>query len=249
MRVDRFHALGESMQIDAHHSSTMAEVTNNLRGSLRRQRREIKKLFSADIHPTASSILDHGAELIIGGGGGAFSMRTVAAKAGIKLASLQYHFKTFDELVSALFTREWGFVADILWGVFEQSETQTGNPVEAFRTAVEACIPAESTRDRQKHKIYYHLLSFCTHDSDAFHKAKVFYRFYNTLISHLISRVNPNLSPTECASRATMITSTLEGTCVYTILRAGGSAGEGTVRREIGALATHYAALSRMSAS
>ena len=226
-------------------SLTMTEVRDELRSTLRTQRREIKKLFSVALHPTAASILNHGAEVIVSGGGGAFSMRTVAAKAGVKLASLQYHFKTFDQLVSALFTREWGFIADILWETFEKTEAQSTKPIEALRSAVEAFMPPESSPER--HRMYYHLLSFCSHDRDAFHKARAFYRYYNTLIACLIADVNPNLHSAECVSRATMITSTLEGTCVYTILRAGGAGAEKIVRREIGNLAVHYAALPSMS--
>ena len=221
----------------------MSEITDQLRASLRRQRRQIRKLFSLGLHPTASSILDQGAKVIISGGGGALTMRAVATRAGIKLASLQYHFKTFDQLVAALFTREFGFIADVLWKTLERLESQSIPPAEGLRTAVEQFMPLEDQPDGSRHQIYYHLLAFCSYNSDAFQKAKAFYRFYNTLIGFLVSRMNPSLPAAECLARATMITSTLEGSCIYTILRAGELTAEKAVHREIGPLAVYYALL------
>jgi AcrR family transcriptional regulator len=221
--------------------SGMQEVTEELRLALSRQRREVMKLYSLDLHPTASSILDEGARVIISGGGGALSMRAVAKAANIKLASLQYHFKTFDELVAALFSREFGRVIAIVWSTLERLEEELPPPAEALRRAAEAFMPAQYSRDNSEHRIYFHLLAFCSYNNEARSKAESFYNFYNTLFAYLVSKVNPRLTIAECRSRAIMITSALEGTGLYTILKVCGSSGERTCHREIGDLVVHYA--------
>jgi AcrR family transcriptional regulator len=221
----------------------MSDVTEQLRKSLHKQRREMLNLLSTELHPTASSILDEGAKVITSGGGGALTMRAVAKQANIKLASLQYHFKTFDHLISTLFSREFRFVAEILWSTLEKVESRQDSPATALRTAVETFMPDDDHPPRTPHKIYFHLLAFCSYNEEAFVKAKAFYKFYNTLIAYLISRCNPALSAAECIARAIMIVSTLEGSGVYTILKVGGAPGEKTIHREIGALALSYAAL------
>jgi len=223
----------------------MTDATKELKRSLNKQRQEVIRLFAMKLHPTATSILDEGIKVIVSGGGGALTMRAVAKKANIKLASLQYHFKTFDHLISTLFTREFGFIADILWNTLEAVDANMEAPAEALRTAAETFMPPEGSAN-QEHRIYFHLLAFCSYDSDAFNKAKSFYKYYNTLMGYLISKVNPSLSAEECLARATLITSTLEGTGLYTILRAGGPTAEHVVHREIGNLAVHYAALPAM---
>jgi AcrR family transcriptional regulator len=221
----------------------MKGVTEELLLSLRKQRRDMLKLFATDLHPTASSILDEGAKVIISGGGGALTMRTVAKQARIKLSSLQYHFQTFDQLVSALFSREFGFVADILWRTLHKVDSTASSPADALRSAVESFMPQGLEQKRTEHTIYFHLMAFSSYNADAFVKAREFYKFYNTLIAYLISKVNPRLGMAECLARATMITATLEGSCVYTILKAGGTDAETVVHQEIGTLALHYAAL------
>jgi AcrR family transcriptional regulator len=200
-------------------------------------------LLFVRLHPTASTILDQGASVIVSGGAGVLTMRRVAAHAGIKLASLQYHFKTFDALVSALFHREWRAVADVLWNTVEEIERQEMAAIPALRKAVESFMPPAERADQVPHKIYYHLMAFCSYDSGTFPKAKAFYRFYNTLIAYLVARVNPSLSAAECLTRATLITSTLEGSCVYTILRVGGASGDAAVRNEIARMTIQYATL------
>jgi AcrR family transcriptional regulator len=224
-------------------SRSILGVAEELRTALRVKRQEVVQLFAKDFHPTASSILDVGADVIMSGGGGALTMRAVAKRANLKLASLQYHFQTFDDLVSALFLREFGFVADVVWNVLERLESESITSVEALRKAAESFMPEENSKHNSRHRIYFHLMAFCSYNADAFVKAKAFYSFYNTGVAYLISRVNPSLTVAESLARAILITSTLEGTGVYTILKAGGNAAERTVHREIGALAVHYAAL------
>lgn len=221
----------------------MTDITQELKRSLRKQRRELAKTFAVKLHPTASMILDEGAKVIIAGGSGALTMRAVAKQARIKLASLQYHFKTFDQLISALFSREFGSVADLIWSVFQGVEARHRTPVEALRAAVESFMPNDGASPPVGHRIYFHLLAFSSYNRAALSQAKAFYKFYNTLIACLISQVNPSLVLSECMARATIITSTLEGSCIYTIMKVGGAAAERIIHQEIGGLTIHYAGL------
>lgn len=93
---------------------------------------ELVQLLSVDLHPTASEILDNGAKVIVSGGGGALTMRAVAKESKIKLASLQYHFKTFDELISALFLREFGVIAGIIWNALKSVAGTDGCMINAI---------------------------------------------------------------------------------------------------------------------
>lgn len=221
----------------------MSDTTEELRSLLCKQWRETLKLYSLELHPTASSILDKGAAMIVSGGGTALTMRAVAKEADIKLASLQYHFKTFDEFVSTLFCREFGRIARHTWETLERLEAQLLRPADVLRRAAESCMPEENCPPDGEHGIYFHLMAFCSYNKDANIKAKSFYRFYNTLFAYLISKVNPSLTAAQCTARAILITSTLEGAGIYTILKAGGALGDKTCHQEIGDLVVHYATL------
>lgn len=219
----------------------MPDPTEALRLTLRKQQRGLVALYSQELHPTASSILDKGAKVIVSGGGGALTMRAVAKEADIKLASLQYHFKTFDQFVETLFAREFGHVAESVWQTLERLEAKKLLPIEALRRAAESYMPPENTSGQVEHRIYFHLIAFCSYNSAAHAKAESFYRFYNTVFAYLVSRVNPALTVAECRARAILITSTLEGTALYTTLRVCGPQGDRICHRDIGDMVVHYA--------
>lgn len=223
--------------------AALSNVSRSLWAKVLAYREETVRLFALDLHPTASIILDEGAKLITSGGGGAITMRIVAANAKIKLASLQYHFSTFEELVSTLFLREWGRIADLIWNSFQDLEKAHENPVEVLRKSVERFMVGEYSPKPVSDRLYFHLMAFCSYYEKSSKHVEAFYHFYNTLFAFIISRVNVGLSEKECFNRSILIIAALEGSNIYTILGACGDEGEMAMHSEVGNLAVYYASL------
>jgi len=226
--------------VEAHSS-----VTHSLRLLLSQRRALTQRLFRLDLHPTAAAILDQGAKIIASSGGAALSMRTVAKLVEIKLASLQYHFRTFDDLVEALFSREFGRVADLLWKELLELEASVSSADEALRRAAGTFMVEGAEISPLEDRLYFTLLVFCAYHESAKPKLRAFYDYYNSLIAYLVSRVNPLLDEEECMDRAIMITTALEGANVYAVLWAGGRRANDVVHRDMGQLAYCYATLPR----
>jgi AcrR family transcriptional regulator len=229
-----------------HGIEASSTVTNSLRLALSRRRALTQRLFALDLHPTAAAILDQGAKIVASSGGAALSMRTVAKLVDIKLASLQYHFRTFDAFIEALFAREFGRVADLLWAELLKIEASVASPSDALRRAASTFMVEGAEVSPLEDKLYFPLLVFCAYHESAKPKLRAFFDFYNALMAFLVSQVNPNLDEEECMDRAIMITTALEGANIYAVLWAGGTRANEVVHRDMGELAYRYAALPHL---
>jgi AcrR family transcriptional regulator len=154
-------------------------------------------------------ILDTAISLLIEEGYGAFSMRKIADRMGIRVSLVQYYFPSRGELLRALFERS------LQRSIDRFAATADGRTLKAMTTFVlnHQLAPEES-------RLFWELWALSAHDEAAAEAKERFYRGYRHEIGKVIAPLRPDLPEDEIARRATIITVLLEGASV---LRADGS--------------------------
>jgi AcrR family transcriptional regulator len=159
----------------------------------------------------AASILGAAANELIEKGYAQFSSRGVAGAAGMSLSTLQYHFKSFDELLAATLK----FLLD------------------SYLDGAEAILkqPSKQTHDALANLITYSLqqvksprLTTATTESWAFAQRNTLvretmqagYERYLALFIAAIKPLNPRLSELQVRSRAALIGAQIDGLLLYT---------------------------------
>ncbi|MFT5210141.1 MAG: AcrR family transcriptional regulator [Flavobacterium sp.] len=163
------------------------------------------------LHATANDILDKTCHLFVEEGMINASMRKIAEVSGIKLASLQYHFKNSDALIAVLVGREVFYHGNMLSREFSSADN---NPEAALKAAVKVCMPSTKIGDVES-LIYPHIWALATHNESAKRGLGIMLSSYREVFAYLVAMVNPNLSMAHCNDRAMVITSAIEGSMLY----------------------------------
>ncbi len=149
-------------------------------------------------------ILDAARRLLIHEGYDALILRTVAARAGMKLGNLQYYFPTREALLEAVLRQE----AHSDLAALQEASTDGAGPREALVLAVK--LLAGKWRG-ESGKILA-LLGFLALHQPTFRALyrEVYEQFYGEL-AVLVERVRPGLPRREYRRRARIITALLDG--------------------------------------
>jgi AcrR family transcriptional regulator len=188
------------------------EPTRSGRSATARQaEREHKKAESRIRKTMAAAILRAATNELIENGYAQFSLRGVAAAAGMSLSTLQYHFKSFDELLAAT-----------MKCLFDSS-----------LAGAEAAVnqPSKRVQDPLANLISYSLqqvksprLTVATTESWALAHRNALarqtmqagYERYLALFMSAIKPLNPRLSEVQLRSRAALIGAQIDGLLLYT---------------------------------
>ncbi|MBW2712210.1 MAG: TetR/AcrR family transcriptional regulator [Deltaproteobacteria bacterium] len=162
--------------------------------------------------PRAEAIVADAIRLITEEGYGEFSLRKVAARNGIKLASLQYHFKTKEVLLNA--------VLDQVLREYEERFNE-GDPDLYTSIAPEQLL--EFTIDfllvdnqlLDSTNFFFQLYAMSCHDASAAKVQEKIYALYRKTIGDLIQMVNPALSAAERNIRSIVIISMVDGLMLF----------------------------------
>lgn len=149
-----------------------------------------------------------------------FSMRTVAAHAGMHLANVQYYFRTRDDLARALMVD----TGRRYQARFARIRSRApADRVAQFEAALEAAL-RDSLRPSVRRffvQLWAMLLSL---DGGRGAFVNELYAIAIDQYASLISRYNPALSDTECRRRATVLSSMIEGLVLAHGANRGGAA-------------------------
>ena len=155
---------------------------------------------------TRRAILDATEKMIIEGGIERLSMRGIAARVGISLASLQYHFPTRAEL----FRSFCDFKADGYGNQLADTLTSmSGDPDSALAYLVQFLL--EDGLKPSTCALYSQLSALACYDDDARVALERHMALYLKLVGLLVARVAPSLTPALVVDRATAIVSIIEG--------------------------------------
>jgi AcrR family transcriptional regulator len=115
-------------------------------------RRSVKKNVKSGTAETMERILDTAERLFAERGFETTSIRDITSAAGVNLASINYHFRTKQELIAAVFVRRVGPINQRRLELLAEIEQKAGRKPPTIEALIEAMIrPAAATGfDQQK---------------------------------------------------------------------------------------------------
>ena len=132
------------------------------------------------------------------------SLRKVAAKAGIAVGNLTYHFPTKDALIDAMMREA---LADYVEAHVAQFQANEGAPLDILLNVVEFYV----RNARESHQFFYQLWGFAGSSEDARKIVSELYRSIGRLIYYLVRAANPKLTDSEVRLAVLQIFSLEEG--------------------------------------
>jgi AcrR family transcriptional regulator len=156
---------------------------------------------------TAQRILDAARQLLMRAGDAQFSMRNVAAQAGLHLANVQYYYPTRDALMRAI-------LADTgarYRAAYERLRaTHSGDRVQRFRAVVDFNL--RDIADRRTRRFFIQLWALLnTLDGETGSLHNELYEIDIAQLSECIAELAPQASAPEVRRRATLLAAMIEG--------------------------------------
>jgi len=177
---------------------------------------------------TAREILEAAEELLTSEGVARFSMRAIANRVGVSLASLQYYYATRTELLRAFFDFK---AACYVAQLEEQLERLVKNPEAGLRSTVRFLLD-DSTCETTG-VLYTQLWALACHDEEARAALDAHMRLYVKFFELLVARINPTLRAPQVLRRAVALVSMIEG---FPWAVSGSGCSEAELRRTKAAL-------------
>ena len=176
---------------------------------------------------TAKLILEAVEDVLCEEGAEQFSMRSVAGRAGISLAALQYHFGSKRDLLGQYFKLKNDEYHKALRPLIVRQES---DPERAIRATI-GFFAKDSVSERT-HALYSQLLAISTHDEIARAAMQKHMEVYHGLMALLVARLEPQASDSEIFIRAAAIVSMMEGLGTFGFaLRQRGRLSSATITR------------------
>lgn len=182
---------------------TMTGTTPS-RGKPRRTPRRDGRRLSTQVR--REQILQAAHDILAGEGYSAFTLRNIAAATGIHFATLQYHFRSKSELLSALIA----FRLETDRSQLDQVAFRaSGDPRERFLAGIRLITSAN--REPAVIGFFLQLWALANHEPMAKRATGTFYDAYFGWMRNLVTMANPGVTATECSRRALAIMAMLEG--------------------------------------
>ena len=165
--------------------------------------RETKRLKA---HERKQVILNAAKEVLIMEGYSSFSLRYVAEKSGIRLATLQYYYSSKEQLFRAAFEDALNQERDRINGMVSRA----GNsPEKVLKARISGHFKANINDETAG--FFYQLWARAKLDKFAAELMDEFYERNGKIVAELIRNLNSSLSAYESKKRATFVMATLEG--------------------------------------
>jgi AcrR family transcriptional regulator len=153
-------------------------------------------------------ILEAAEQLLIDSGYHNFSMRKVAAQAGVSVGNLQYYFTSKNMLLESLLDK----VIQNYLDTFEAFRGQY-EPKEQFIKIIKTVI--KDIKTKHTTMFFSELWSMANHEK---HISKIMDRMYGkyrTIVADVIREINPSLSQCQAQRLSIFITASLEGHTIF----------------------------------
>lgn len=154
-----------------------------------------------------SEILEAAASLLLEEGHAGFSVRGVAARAGIGLSHVQYYFPEPAQIVAALLER---FISQYAGQVMERFRSGAGPARQRLTAALEFLLNDEAYRTECA-VFMLEVSAFAARDRDIARAVERYYETYLSAVSAIAQELNPSLSPAQRALRARQCIALIEG--------------------------------------
>ena len=159
---------------------------------------------------TALAILLAAEKLLIDEGYHNFSLRKVAASAGLTLGNLQYYFPSKDALIKAMLDN----CIERYLELFEQIRSSAGtDPQEQFIALITGII--RDLNNKSTTVFFPEVWSLSNHDDHATEFMDAMYGRYRDVLIEVMALINPALSPDQLRRLAIFISASMEGHTIF----------------------------------
>jgi len=152
-------------------------------------------------------ILSAATDLLLEEGHAGFSVRGVAARAGVALSHVQYYFPEPAQIVAALLDR---FIAQYADKVLAQFRTGTGSARVRLVTALNFLLNDEAYRNACA-VFMLEVSAFAVRDRKIAEAVERYYSVYLGAVEAMAAEINPELSASQRAVRARQCVALIEG--------------------------------------
>ena len=157
---------------------------------------------------TRVAILVAAREVLMTAGYAKFSMRRVAAQAGVSVGNLQYYFSTKHELTSELLDE---VVESYLFDF--DSLRQAGSPTEQFTRIIRRVL--EDLQTKETTFFFPEIWSLANHEPSLTGPVDAMYARYRAVLAELAKTINPSLSDERARQLSVFISASIEGHTVF----------------------------------
>lgn len=159
---------------------------------------------------TVELILKAARDVLIDEGASAFTLRRIAARCGMKVGNVSYHFARKEALIQLLLDDLLDFYERIL----DDTVRQPGlSPEEQLRMLIGICLDDIGTKATTH--LFTELWALANHDEFVADRVAAFYRHAHGHIGAAVAPLNPALNPAEVDIVARFISASMEGTTIF----------------------------------
>lgn len=159
---------------------------------------------------TVDLILKSALDVLIDEGAAAFTLRRIAARCGMKVGNLSYHFARKELLINLMLDD----LLEYYEGLLDETVRQPGLTPEAqLAMIIELCL--DDIRTKRTTHVFTELWALANHNEFVADRVAAFYRHAHANIAMVIAPLNPALSPDEVDMVARFISASMEGTTIF----------------------------------
>lgn len=159
---------------------------------------------------TVDLILKAALEVLIDEGAGAFTLRRIAAKCGMKVGNLSYHFPRKEALVQLLLEEMLASYEQILDSTVRLPDL---SPEERLEMVITICL--DDITSKRTTRLFTELWALANHNAVIADRVESFYRTVHAIIAVFVKELNPALSPEDAELVALYISASMEGTTPF----------------------------------
>lgn len=148
--------------------------------------------------------------IMISDGSAGLTVRNVASRVGIKLASVQYYFRTKAELVDAMMEETTRFYEAQITSILERP---SADPRDRFLSVVAFLV--SDLRTGETARFFFELWALASRESRHRELVDRLYVHYRNAIKGLVRDLNPELGTAELERRAALVVSLIEGSTLF----------------------------------
>ena len=159
---------------------------------------------------TVDLILKAALEVLIDEGAAAFTLRRIAAKCGMKVGNLSYHFPRKEALIQLLLDEMLASYEEIL----DSTVRLPGlSPEERLELVITICL--DDIQGKRTTRLFTELWALANHNEFIAERVGTFYRTVHGIIGVFVKELNPRLSADEVELVALYISASMEGTTPF----------------------------------
>jgi AcrR family transcriptional regulator len=159
---------------------------------------------------TVDLILKAALEVLLDEGASGFSLRRIAAKCGMKVGNLSYHFPRKEALIQLLLEELLESYGRLLDRTVRDTDLSSE---ERLRAVIDICL-ADIESKRTTH-LFTELWALANHNAFIADRVEAFYRSVQEIIGEYVSELNPALNAEEVQVVALYISASMEGTTPF----------------------------------